>query len=289
MNAKTLLYRGSLKSCNYHCSYCPFSKHPQSMRELTIEKEQWLSFVGDFAEKAHSLGIRALMAVPYGEALIHPWYWKGLARVSACADIDAVGAQTNLSFPIAESLAYFRQKKGNPQKLRLWATFHPEMTTTKAFARQCSALAEEGVIFCAGAVGVPENIKILQSLRKALPPGTYLWINKMDGLKRPYTAAETAAFLDIDPYFLQELTPVPADPAQCTGRLFLEGNGKMRACNISAPLSTDWNTLCADMHFPQPQCSRKLCSCYLAYGGRSDFPNQALFGPYPLFRIPRRI
>ena len=40
MNAKTLLYRGSLKSCNYHCSYCPFSKHPQSMRELTIEKEQ---------------------------------------------------------------------------------------------------------------------------------------------------------------------------------------------------------------------------------------------------------
>ncbi len=229
------------------------------------------------------------MAVPYGEALIHPWYWKGLARVSACPDIDAVGAQTNLSFPIAESLAYFRQKKGNPQKLRLWATFHPEMTTTKAFARQCATLAKEGVSFCAGAVGVPENIKILQSLRQALPSGTYLWINKMDGLKRPYTAAETAAFLDIDPYFLQELTPVPADPAQCTGRLFLEGNGKMRTCNISAPLSTSWKTLCADMHFPQPQCSRKLCSCYLAYGGRSDFPNQALFDPYPLFRIPRRI
>ena len=26
-----------------------------------------------------------------------------------------------------------------------------------------------------------------------------------------------------------------------------------------------------------------------AYGGRSDFPNQALFGPYPLFPLPRRI
>ena len=108
-------------------------------------------------------------------------------------------------------------------------------------------------------------------------------------LARLQHVSQTAAFLDIDPYFLQELTPVPADPAQCTGRLFLEGNGKMRACNISAPLSTDWKTLCADMHFPQPQCSRKLCSCYLAYGGRSDFPNQALFDPYPLFRIPRRI
>ena len=36
------------------------------------------------------------------------------------------------------------------------------------------------------------------------------------------------------------------------------------------------------------ECRRKLCSCYLAYGGRKDFMNQVLFGPYPLFRIPRR-
>ena len=74
MTGKTLLYRGSLKSCNYHCSYCPFSKRPPSGTELAKDKAQWLSFVQDFMEKARSLGIRALLAVPYGEALIYPWY-----------------------------------------------------------------------------------------------------------------------------------------------------------------------------------------------------------------------
>ena len=39
-----ILYRGSLKSCNYRCNYCPFSKHPRSERELLRDREQWFRF-----------------------------------------------------------------------------------------------------------------------------------------------------------------------------------------------------------------------------------------------------
>ena len=288
ITGKTLLYRGILKSCNYHCSYCPFSKHPMTARELKKDRDQWFSFVQTFTEKALPLNIRAFLLVPYGEALIHPWYWEGLGHISACPHIDAAGAQTNLSFPIHKSLSHFGQCGGNREKLRLWATFHPEMTTAETFAKKCAALSEAGITLCAGAVGVPENIGLLQSLREKLPDNIYLWVNKMDGLERPYSKEEQNAFLEIDPYFLQELTPVFADADKCRGRLFVEGNKKLRTCNISGTLDMNWETLCDSLRLPEPQCRRRICSCYLAYAGRSDFMNQSVFGPYPLLRIPAR-
>ena len=81
MDRHMILYRGSLKSCNYHCSYCPFSKHPMSARALEKDREQWFSFIRSFQEKAERMQIGALMVVPYGEAMIHRWYWEGLAHV----------------------------------------------------------------------------------------------------------------------------------------------------------------------------------------------------------------
>lgn len=73
----------------------------------------------------------------------------------------------------------------------------------------------------------------------------------MDGLKRAYTKEERAAFLAIDPYFLRELALVPADARKCTNRIFMEGNGHIRTCNISPVLDTtegSWKTICADGH-----------------------------------------
>lgn len=287
MTGKTMLYRGSLKSCNYHCSYCPFSKHPMGAGELEKDREQWLSFVRTFTEYAGVLDIRALMVVPYGEALLHPWYWEGLARITACPEVDAAGAQTNLSFPVQESLARYSKGGGDFRKLRIWATFHPEMTGVESFAKQCRELAEAGAAICAGAVGAPEYLGILRTLRDSLPESIYLWINRMDGRRQPYTEGEQKAFQEIDPYFQRELVPVPADVSRCKRRIFMEGDGRLRICNISRVLDTDWETLCATAHFPEPRCGRKICSCYLAYGGRDDQVNQRLFGSYPLFRIPR--
>ena len=81
MDSHMVLYRGSLKSCNYRCSYCPFSKKPLSEKELEKDREQWNTFTGTFRANSRRLGTGALMVVPYGEALIHSWYWEGMAHI----------------------------------------------------------------------------------------------------------------------------------------------------------------------------------------------------------------
>lgn len=283
MDKRMILYRGSLKCCNYHCSYCPFSKRPMSERELDRDRGQWRSFVKSLQERAKALHIGALMVVPYGEAMIHRWYWEGMAQLSASEEIDAVGIQTNLSFSVSEFLGSFEKAGGVPEKLRLWATFHPEMTTVSEFAAKCRELRDKGILLCAGSVGVPENLQLLQELKRELN-GIYLWVNKMDGLRRSYTPEEREAFVEIDPYFVRELMLVRPNAAMCQNRLFVEADGRLRACNIGSVMKDNWNAL---EDFPIPECGRKQCSCYLAYGGRGDFMNRILFGHYPLFRIPR--
>lgn len=281
-----LLYRGSLKSCNYHCSYCPFSKHPIAKRELEKDKSDWLRFCQSLAARAETLGLFGVMVVPYGEAMIHPWYWKGLGILSRLPQTEAIGIQTNLSFSLDDFLTEFLQSGGIPEKLRLWATFHPEMISPEVFAQACQNVRNKGILLSAGAVGVPENLPLLTRLRSLLPPSVCLWINKMDGLKRPYTQAEEQQFTAIDPLFSRELSRVPADKSRCRHRLFIEGSGIMRTCNLTAPLPGNWYQ--EPFAIPSPECRRKTCSCYLAYAGRDDFANHLLFGRYPLFRIPRR-
>ena len=233
MDRHMIVYRGSLKSCNYQCSYCPFSKHRASERELAKDKEQWLHFVRTFEERAEELHMHALMVAPYGEALIHSWYWEGLARLSALPQTDAAGAQTNLSFSVKKALKDYIREDGIQEKLRLWATFHPEMTSAADFAEKCRQIRSEGISICAGAVGVPENLPLIRLLRKELPEEIYLWVNRMDGMRRAYTPEERNAFLEIDPYFERELLPTPADVTKCHGRLFAEGDGRLHICNIS--------------------------------------------------------
>lgn len=286
MRGRMILYRGSLKSCNYHCSYCPFSKHAATERELARDREQWFSFVQTLNVRAQAAGIRALMVVPYGEALVHPWYWEGLAGLSAQPWMDAVGAQTNLSFSAAEAAAAFAAAGGVPEKLRLWATFHPEMTTILRFTKAVKALLDAGVTVCAGAVAAPSRLSLLRELAHSLPEEVYFWLNRMDGLGRPYTEEEKRAFQEIDPYFIREVTKTAADAARCAGRIFAEGDGRLRACNIGPALNFRLESMPEEQK--PPLCRRTYCSCYLAYGGREDFLNRALFGPYPLFRIPRR-
>ena len=109
----------------------------------------------------------------------------------------------------------------------------------------------------------------------------------MDGLGRTYTEEEKQIFAKMDPYFYRELLPHPSDVSQCRSGLFAEGDGRYRLCNISQPWAAE-SLYEARQNQNQKRCSRKRCSCYLAYGGRSNLVNQMLFGPWPLFRIPRR-
>lgn len=286
INSHMVLYRGCLKSCNYCCSYCPFSKHRGTKQEFEKDKEQWFRFCESLLERAMVLNTHALMLVPYGEALIHSWYWEGLGRLAGTESMEAVGAQTNLSFCIEKSLEIYNHAGGKIEKLRLWATFHPEMVSAEEFAEKCIRIKETGIQLSVGAVGSPENLRVIKALRDRLPEEIYLWINKMDGLRRSYTEAERGAFQAIDPFFLRELTLVRGDHSRCRGRLFVEGNGKLHGCNISPILEENWYGQWKTIFDAPPKCRQKFCSCYLAYGGRKDVINNILFGPYPIFRIP---
>lgn len=291
-----ILYRGSLKSCNYRCNYCPFSKHPRSERELLRDREQWFRFCASIRKRAVDMGIGAVMVAPYGEVLIHSWYWEGLGCLASVETIDGVGAQTNLSFPVRQCMETYEKAGGTAETLRLWATFHPEMATAEEFSEKCTDLWKRGVSLCVGAVGDVGNLEAVGELRHRLPKEIYLWINKMDGLKRAYTGKEIRQFEGIDPYFSRELEMTAADLSACRGRLFVEADGTLRRCNISRPLRENWYDL-EKKGFPgqiwetegkEGSCGRKSCSCYLAYGGRDEVMNRVIFGPYSLFRIPTR-
>lgn len=308
----SLTWRGCLKSCNYSCSYCPFSKHPISKRELLKDKEQWLSFCKAFEDHALELNLGALLVTPYGEALIHPWYWEGLGRLSRLDSVDMAGAQTNLSFPLEENLRLFDAAGGIREKLCLWATFHPEMTDISSFTSRCRMLKEMGIRICAGAIGVPDQARTLSCLRKELPEDIYLWINPMDGLGRPYTPEETAFFRTIDPYFSAAAACPSADPSMCRNRIAVEGDGSLRGCTIGrkigqrktgiqnhqetqnpdrTEIQLPWiqeliQRRTSDIPSAWASCGQRRCSCYLAYGGRKDYPHRFFFGPYSIFRIP---
>lgn len=230
-----------------------------------------------------------ILIIPYGEALIHSYYWKALAKLTSCDHILAVGCQTNLSFSIETMLQHFTHNGGCKEKLRLWCTFHGSMTSEEAFAAQCHSLKNQRIAFSAGAVGDPSQLEAMVRLRKLLPDSVYLWINRMDGLKRAYTAEEQQIFTAIDPYFPLELEEPPADMRKCTGgrqSLFVRGDGSCYSCNLSRRrlgnfYEDDWQGQWTHMG-----CSVKRCHCHLSCSNRVDRPAWTFFDWHPSFRQP---
>ena len=279
---RQIYYRGSLDFCNYSCPYCPFSKKKESVRQLEKDQKEWFRFVREM-EKSGFCG--AVQVVPYGEALIHEYYWEGLARLSQCEGIQAVGAQSNFSFPVEKMLDLYKSYGGRKEKMRLWGTFHPAMTETEDFLKQCSILQKAGILFCVGSVGVPENIDILNELRRRLDGCIYMWVNKMDGLGRRYREKEIQAFTAIDGYFELELRYFRTDAKECDGSLVVGGDGSIRPCILC---HQNMGNLYIDglESLSERKCTRQVCDCFLSYGSRKDIPELEFFQPFPAFRIP---
>ena len=139
-NTRQWYYRGSLESCNYSCSYCPFSKKPQSSKELEKDKENLVQFVSALLDKENGVSREcAVQIVPYGEALIHKYYWQEMALLSRSPLIEALGAQTNLSFDVDTMIKVFIRNNGIISKLKLWCTFHPSMVTIDKLLCWCNS------------------------------------------------------------------------------------------------------------------------------------------------------
>lgn len=231
-----------------------------------------------------------VLITPYGEALIHDYYWTALAKLTSMSHIRAVGCQTNLSFPVEAMLAKFEKQGGVLSKLRLWCTFHCSMTSVSDFLFQCRMLMQYGIRHSVGVVGNPEDLPIILELRKRLDKKIYLWVNRMDGLRRRYTKEEIQAFRKVDPYFLLEISSYPADDTKCLGgdaHIFVNGNGDYFSCAIShRKLGNLYSSEEKIQLEKNKRCSSSRCSCYLAYHNRRELLPFLLFDTHPAFRIP---
>jgi len=281
MSAKTIYYRGFLRSCNYKCGYCPFRKCG-SHTDISEDRAALIKFADKIKDFPENINI---MILPYGEALIHEYYHEGLAQIASYDNVKKIGCQTNGSFDVDMLVKHVEHL----EKLSLWCSFHPTEISAADFNRQCERLMHHDISFSVGAVAHPKNSDSIRQLRETLPPNIYLWINAMEGMARPYTPKEISFFKEIDPLFDLDLETIPANPQLCTAAqnsLFIEGSGNAFACNISRVKIGNLYTGFTTEKETHTICRAKNCHCYTAYSNRIDNKNLSFFGENAPLRRP---
>lgn len=275
-----ILYRGPLASCNYGCAYCPFAKRRDDRAALARDRAAWRRFVDRVAELPATDHIGVLVT-PWGEALIRRWYQDGLAALSHLPHVTRAVAQTNLS----GALDWVRA--ANPERLALWCTYHPAWTTEAAFVAKCRALDAAGVRYSVGVVGEPAHAAAARTLRAALPPEVYVWINAVKA--RAYDADELAAWRAIDPLFELNARRWPSRGAACGAgerAITVDGDGTMRRCHfIAEPIgdfyAPDWRAALVPR-----ACANTDCHCHIGYVHLDYLELGKVFASGLLERIP---
>lgn len=272
-NLKTIYYRGYLKSCNYRCGYCPFSKNEMSKEELKKDKEcldKFIKYLDSSADSAVTV-----FFIPYGEVLIHDYYLETIADLSSRDYIDKICVQTNNSFDL-HKLTY-------SDKIRLWCSYHPTQVSFEKFLAKCKDMYEAVYEFSVGAVADYSQIENLTLMRRQLPPDVYMWLNKL----RKYSEVEIKEFLNIDPLFGLQLERIKSDTSKCTAgkeSVYIDHMGNIYACNISKYKMGN----IYDKTFNPANCASPFCSCFLAYSNRTDLQLLNLFKDEKLLRVMKR-
>ncbi len=282
---RRIYYRGKLASCNYACSYCPFGRKSHSSVSLEEDKQAWLRFITTIEHwKGEPL---QLFIIPYGEALIHEYYRKGIKRLAMLPQVSGVSCQTNLSFPAEQWLNELSSSPATVDKIKVWASFHPEMTTVDKFVRQLHSLSHVGMQVCAGAVGNPSAKSLLSKLRDELSPDIYLFINAMQGLKTPLSEEDIEFFTQLDNLFEYDRKNAPAQWDACEGgrsSCFVDWKGDIYACPRShVKIGNFYQSEKLDISLP---CKRKVCDCYIAFSNLSHHPLHRIMGNGTFWRIP---
>jgi hypothetical protein len=277
----SILYRGSLASCNYGCTYCPFAKQRDTAAQLATDQralERFVNWVGQ--RRQDQIGI---LMTPWGEALIHRYYQSALAQLSHFDAVTKVAIQTNLSCALEWVEAC------DKSKLALWTTFHPTEVAFDRFVHQCLELDQRGVRFSVGIVGLKEHIKLAEALREALPANIYLWVNAYKRQPDYYSPSEIAEITAIDPLF-----PVNNQVYSTLGKpcraghtvISVDADGTMRRCHfIATPIGNLYDPNFAQALQPTP-CTNQTCRCHIGYVHRPELQLDEVFGSGVLERIP---
>lgn len=287
-NVKQITYRGSLRSCNYTCEYCPFSKRRATEKELLQDQQGLLRFVEKIEEAGFQEPVSLLFA-PYGEAMIHQHYWNAFSRLSRLKQVTRISCQTNLSFNGGAFLSYLNEEGADLDKVSLWASFHPSMTTAEEFAAKAELLAED-IRLCAGMVGDPASVEQMKRLKELLPGDVYFWINQRDGLSRKYTRKEIEVFTDMDPLFPLELKRYSTMNRRCRGgvsSIFVEADGRVSPCNRSKITLGNFYGDCRLLE--DCEACGGICDCFLAYRNRTDLPELLFLGKHSGLRLKGQV
>ena len=284
LSIKRIYYRGKLNSCNYTCSYCPFGKKSH-LTATTQDEQAWNRFIT--AIEQWKGGPLQLFIIPYGEALIHRYYRKGIIHLAALPQVAGISCQTNLSFSADEWLDEFPATPALISKIKIWASFHPEMTSVESFVRRLHTLYNAGIQVCAGAVGNPMAKSVLSDLRNALLPDIYLFINAMQGLKSPLSVEDIRFFTQLDNLFEYDLKNASAQWTICSGgrsSCFIDWKGDIFACPRSQVKIGNFYQ--NQMLAPLLPCRRKVCDCYIAFSNLTNHPLHRIMGAGAFWRIP---
>lgn len=277
----TLLYRGSLESCNYTCSYCPFAKRRDSRATLARDAAEVARFVAWAAGQSRPLRV---LFTPWGEAIVRRHYREAMLALAALPHVSQVALQTNLAGPLAWLADAPRGK------LSLWCTYHPEQTTLARFVERTRRLDAMGVRHSVGVVARREHYQAIRALRAALPAGRTVWLNAYDRRGPGYYGANDLAWLEaLDPWFGLQHAPPPSRGAPCRAGsevLSVDGNGDLQRCHfIPLRLGNLYADRLEDI-LQERRCSRLRCECFIGYAHRRDLPLHAQFGDGVLARIP---
>ncbi len=277
-----ILYLGSLNSCNYSCSYCPFADSKSSRAEITKDATDLTGFCSWIENQPLENDLSILFA-PRGEALIWPYYQTALVRLSHQPHVSTLVAQTNLSGSSAWA------SDADRSTLVLWCTFHPEEVAIDVFLAKLDHLDQIGIPYSVGVVGKKDAVDEIQQLRDRLPKDRYLWINAYKDVANYYGASEVGLFNKIDPHFSLNLKDYPSRGKPCwagESSFSIEGDGSVFRCNlIRQKIGNIYQQTLVSMA-TRKSCSRDLCDCYIGYINLKNLDMGAIYGERILARIP---
>lgn len=280
-NNWNILYRGSLSSCNYACTYCPFAKTKNTRQELAQDAQELQRFVRWVANRKESIGI---LFTPWGEALIRKHYQEAIIQLSHLPNVHKVAIQTNISC----STSWL--KRANKKTLALWTTFHPSQISLEKFVKKCQELDALGIRYSVGFVGFKEDFKILETLRKQLSPSVYLWVNAYKRVANYYTESDIQFIENIDPLFRYNTKYHPSLGKACKAghsTFSVDGDGNMQRCHFIKKVIGNIYKPDFEMVLKPKPCSNKTCGCHIGYVHLEELNLYKTYGEGLLERIPQ--
>jgi MoaA/NifB/PqqE/SkfB family radical SAM enzyme len=277
----SILYRGTLSSCNYDCSYCPFAKHWESPEELQADRQGLESFCRWVTSRKDDR--LAVFFTPWGEALVRSWYRDAIVKLGSLPHVSKIAVQTNLSCNLDWLYG------ADAEKIGLWCTYHPGQTARATFLRQCQQLRQLGIRHSVGCVGLREHVSEISALREELPDDTYLWINAYKSEPAYYDQQLLDAFAGIDPLFpINNIRHESRGRACRTGHrvVTIDSRGDVRRCHfVQDVIGNVYESNVASFLMPRA-CPNETCGCHIGYVHLEYLQLDRVYGDGILERIP---